>query len=247
MPNIVARFYAELNDALPPSRRMRDHTWSLPHGGTVSDLLASAGVSEKSVDLVLVNGESSGGHRVLSDGDRVSVYPVFESLDIRTVSRMRAHPLRAQTFVLDTHLGKLASYLRMLGFDTTYRNTFDDAELVRISVDESRLLLSRDRLLINTAGLPRAYLVRATDPKLQVREIIDRFDLHFSAKPFTRCLRCNTILQSVAPESVAHSVPPRAREHMHEYFTCPSCDRVYWKGSHHARMTRFIDDLLHGS
>ncbi len=244
MPTVIVRFYAELNDALPAATRMHDHPVVVPQGGTVRDLLASAGVPEETVDLVLVNGESSAGHRVLSEGDRVSVYPVFESFDIRSVGRMRDEPLRVPAFVLDTHLGKLASYLRMLGFDTVYRNTLDDAELLRISATESRLLLSRDRLLINTPGLRRAYLVRATDPKQQLREVLIRFDLRNSVKPFTRCLVCNTLLEPVARERVEDLLPPRTREFMREFFSCPDCDRIYWKGSHYGRMKRFVDDMM---
>ncbi len=244
MPTVIARFYAELNDGLPPPYRMRDHIRVLDPGATVHDLLVSAGITEGAVDLILVNGESSGAHRVLFTGDRVSIYPVFESFDISSLSRVRPVPLRDPRFVLDAHLGKLASQLRMLGFDAAYRNDFRDEELIRISREESRLLLSRDRLLMNTPGLERAHLIRETDPAMQLAEVLVRFDLRNSVAPFTRCIRCNTRLRPAPRDEALERLPPRVREHAYEFLVCPECHRVYWKGTHYERMKKFIETLL---
>jgi uncharacterized protein len=102
----------------------------------VKDMIESFGVPHPEVDLVLINGESSDFSRLVRNGDRVAVYPVFESLDITPELRLRPQTLRDPKFVLDVHLGRLASYLRMLGFDSVYDNGVNDAELARISSEE---------------------------------------------------------------------------------------------------------------
>jgi uncharacterized protein with PIN domain len=146
--------------------------------------------------------------------------------------------------VLDCHLGKLAYYLRMLGFDTLYRPDFHDDELVAISNGEQRTLLSRDRKLLEEDTITRGYRVNATDPKLQVVEVLRRFDLFSSAQPLQRCLRCNVFLLPVDKETVLDRLPPMIRDRYEEFQTCPACSRVYWKGSHYQRMQEFIAALL---
>jgi uncharacterized protein with PIN domain len=244
MPNVIVRFYAELNDHLPYSQRMRPQPVVLGNGATVRSFLETTGVPLNEVDLVLVNGEPVSVACVLSDGDRVSVYPVFESFDIRRVTKIREVPLRTTRFVLDTHLGKLGSFLRMLGFDALYQNTFNDHALIRISNEEARVLLSRDRLLVSNASLTRAYGVKETNPRRQLVEILRRFDLAGSVRPFSRCLRCNTVLSVVSKDAVLDRLPPKTVTFYNEFVQCTVCDRVYWRGSHYSRMAGFIDRVL---
>jgi len=147
-------------------------------------------------------------------------------------------------FVLDVHLGKLAFHLRMLGFDTKYRNDYTDDDLVKISKDEVRVLLSKDRRLLQNNGIGVAYRVQATDPKDQLLEILRRFSLFDKIAPFQRCLRCNEKLEAVGKEAVIDRLPERVREQYDDFQICRSCDRIYWKGSHYMRMEEFIRKLL---
>lgn len=148
------RFYAESNDHLPPGQRytMIRRDFLVPP--SVKDMIESIGVPHTEVDLVLVNGESSDFSRLVRNDDRVSVYPVFESIDIAPVLRLRPQPLRDPKFVLDVHLGHLAGYLRMLGFDTLYANHTGDRELVKISSQQRRILLTRDRGILKYSATP---------------------------------------------------------------------------------------------
>jgi uncharacterized protein len=122
MIHVTFRFYAELNQFLPPPRRQVPAVRQLRERASVKDVIEAVGVPHTEVDLILVNGHSVDFAYRVQDGDRISVYPVFEALDITPVLRVRPKPLREPHFVLDTHLGKLAVYLRLLGFDTLYRN-----------------------------------------------------------------------------------------------------------------------------
>ena len=240
MPAARFRFYAELNDFLAPEDRARqlERRFDVPR--SVKDFIESFGVPHTEVDLVLVNGEPVDFSRLVRDGDLVSVYPVFESFDIANVSRVRAEPLRELRFVLDVHLGRLAAYLRMGGFDTEYRNNAGDAELAECVVRDRRVLLTRDRYLLMRSRVDRGYWVRSNLPKQQFVEVLKRFDLAGSLRPFTRCMRCNGELAPVAAEEVVEVVPPGVRGRC-DFRRCTRCGRIYWAGTHHARMERMLE------
>jgi len=238
------RFYAELNDFLPPERRYIEFPYRFLDSSTVKDRIESFGVPHTEVDLILVNGEPVDFARRIEDGDRVSVYPVFESFDIAPVSRLRPEPLREPAFVLDTHLGRLAAYLRMLGFDVLYRNSSADEELAEISAGQRRILLTRDLGLLKRGAVTRGYFVRETDARRQLAEVVRRFDLARLAKPFTRCLRCNAGLEPASAEQVSGRVPPRAAALYDRFLACPQCGRVYWQGGHYRRMQALVESTL---
>jgi hypothetical protein len=192
---------------------------------------------------VLVNGESSDFSRPLADGDRVSVYPVFEALDVSSLVRVRPAPLRQTRFVLDGHLGRLARYLRMLGFDTAWNRRSEDEDLARLSAAERRILLTRDRGLLKRREVTHGYWLRETDPRRQLREVVARFDLAGSMRPFSRCLRCNAPLRAAAKAEVEARLPPRTRACYEEFLRCDGCGGVYWSGPHHRRMAALVDEV----
>ncbi len=191
MPQVVLRFYAELNDFLPRERRQAPFAHTFAGRRSVKDLIEALGVPHTEVDLILVKGVSVDFSYLPQDGDQISVYPVFEAVDISPLVRLRPRPLREPKFVLDAHLGKLASHLRLMGFDTLYQNDYADETLARVSETEKRLLLTKDRGLLKRRQVTHGYLVRGTDPELQLREVLSRFDLFDAVRPFTRCLNCN--------------------------------------------------------
>jgi len=237
------RFYAELNDHLPLEQQFRTVERQFFVPASVKDMVESLGVPHTEIDLVLVNGESSDFSRLVQDGDRVAVYPMFESLDIGAVLRVRPRPLREPRFVLDVHLGKLAAYLRLLGFDALYSNQAGDPELVEISSKQSRILLTRDRGLLKHSAVTRGYWLRETDSRRQAAETVRRFDLGRALRPFTRCMVCNHELRAVPAAEVQDRVPPGIRASRREFRECAGCRRVYWNGSHTSRMQRWIEQL----
>jgi uncharacterized protein len=244
MKQAYFRFYAELNDFLPPWRRMVPFASSFETSGSVKDMIEALGVPHTEVDLILVNGNSVDFSYAVQNGDYISVYPVFESIDIKPLLRVRPEPLREIRFVLDTHLGRLAGYLRMMGFDTLYRNDYQDEELVRVSTSDRRLLLTRDRGLLKRRAVTRGYFVRATEPRRQVVEVLRRFDLHGATAPFARCLRCNGLLQMAEKRLIQDRLPPKTKQYFDDFRVCEACDRIYWKGSHYQRMQRLIEHVL---
>jgi hypothetical protein len=236
----VFRFYAELNDFLAPDRRYRSSVRDFIDGATVKDMIESMGVPHTEVDLILVNGEPAAFGHIVRDGDSISVYPVFEAFDISQVSKVRPKPLRVTKFVLDTHLGRLAAYLRMAGFDTLYRNDFTDAELAAVSRGEHRVLLTRDAGLLKRGAVTHGHFIRQSDPKRQFAEVAARFDLARSMRPFTICMRCNEPLRETSPEEAAERVPARVAERFRVFRSCAACGRVYWRGGHYESMSRML-------
>jgi uncharacterized protein with PIN domain len=238
------RFYAELNDHLPPDQQYKPVEKSFFVSGTVKDMLESFGVPHTEVDLILANSESVDFSYVVRNSDQISVYPTFESIDITDELRVRPKPLRSSRFVLDVHLGKLAAYLRMLGFDAVYRNSCSDHELVRISTHEHRILLTRDRGLLKHGAITHGYWMRQTGSRRQLEEVLRRFDLMRSIQPFTICMACNGPLNPVSTEQAVQSVPPRIAQLHSDFRQCSQCSRIYWKGSHYDRMQHWIQQLL---
>jgi len=177
MPRAFLRFYAELNDFLPENIRQTESNYSFEDRISVKEMIESLGVPHTEVDLILVDGHSVDFSYHVRDGERISVYPVFEALDVAPLVRLRPHPLRQVRFVLDNHLGKLATYLRLLGFDALYRNDYEDETLVQISVAERRILLTRDRALLSRKELTHGYCVLATSAEEQLIEVVERLDL----------------------------------------------------------------------
>jgi len=237
------RFYAELNDFLPPHRRMVAFGRQFLVSGSVKDMIESLGVPHTEVDLILANGVSVDFNYQVQHQDRISVYPVFEALDITPLLRVRSRPLREIRFVLDVHLGRLAAYLRMLGFDTAYCNNIVDEEVARISVEESRVLLTRDIGLLKRSVITHGYYVRETIPRKQLREVVERFDLSRQVNPFSRCLECNSPLETAGKEQVQDIVPSGVADRHQDFARCPSCRRVFWKGSHFHRMKAILESI----
>lgn len=244
MVTATFRFYEELNDFLPPARRRREFDAPCAQAASVKHMIEALGVPHTEVELVLVNGESVDFGRLLRDGDRVSVYPKFETLDVTPLLRVRAAPLRTTRFVADAHLGGLAHLLRMTGFDTLYDNNFHDAEVEAIAARDSRIVLTRDRELLKRRTVTHGCYVRALKPAQQVREIFDRLDLARSARPFTLCLDCNAPLRPIDKMLVADRLPPGVLASRTHFSTCGVCERVFWEGSHWQRMRALVDELL---
>jgi uncharacterized protein with PIN domain len=240
------RFYEELNDFLPRARRKRGFEYRCARAATVKNAIEALGVPHTEVELILANGESVDFAYLVHDGDRISVYPKFETFDIGPLLKVREQPLRRLRFVADAHLGGLARLLRVLGFDTVFRNDLRDEEIRAIAHCEARVVLTRDRELLKCRSITHGCFVHALRPHQQLREVVERLQLASSVKPFTLCLHCNLPLASIQAEAIRERLPPRVAA-VHERFQwCEGCDRVYWEGSHWRRMREMLDAGLTG-
>ncbi|UCH64681.1 MAG: Mut7-C ubiquitin/RNAse domain-containing protein [Ignavibacterium sp.] len=243
MHKIYFRFYEELNDFLPEPKKKKRFEHLFIDRASVKDMVEALGVPHTEIDLILVNGKSVNFNYIINDGDDISIYPVFESLDISNVQHLRPKPLREPRFVVDEHLGKLAKYLRMFGFNTYYKNHYDSDELVEISLNDKRAILTKNKNVLKRSEVTHAYFVRSFDVENQVREIIKRFDLQKEINEFSRCMECNGLLQPVKKETIINQIPPKVANWLDTFFKCSKCNKIYWQGTHHQKMNSFIQSI----
>lgn len=237
---VYLRFYEELNDFLPGENRKIRFQHQFTGRQSVKDLIESLSVPHSEIDLILVNGNSVKFDYIVQDKDDISVYPMFESFDISNVTHLRTEPLREPKFIADVHLGKLARYLRMLGIDTLYNNHYSKDDLVLVSLKERRAILTRDRNLLKRNEITHGYWIRNDDPVEQVREVIERFDLINSLREFSRCMECNAVLEKIEKSQIEKELPAKVRLYQNEFYRCPECKRIYWKGTHYDKMKVLI-------
>ena len=155
MPTVQIRFHDELNDFLGRRNRQCPITVMIEHTPSVKDLIESLGVPHPEVDIIIVNGRSIDWGYLVRDGDTIGVFPPGGTSPTRPLVHLWPELQPEARFILDTHLGRLAGYLRMLGFDTLYRNDYHDQELAQISAAEDRILLTRARGLLKRSIVVR--------------------------------------------------------------------------------------------
>jgi len=230
----IARFDFDSNLQPLLKRDLRGRPVEMHFKGQQSakHLIESLGIPHTEIGRLTNLGKEIGLGYIVENGDKIEVGAV-SPVDLTDEPR----------FVLDGHLGRLASHLRMLGLDCLYDNGFEDEELVRISVDEKRVLLTRDRMLLMHKVITQGYLLRSLDPSEQLHEVIYRYGLLKWIKPFERCMNCNYPLEPVAKETVLEKLEPLTKKYYDEFKLCPACDQVYWKGSHYEKMSRLIGNI----
>jgi uncharacterized protein with PIN domain len=241
MAQATLRFYEELNDYLAVPNRRRDIRVDFDPPCPVRHLVERFGVPHTEIELILIDGTSGGLETPVEDGDRIAVYPMFEAFDVTPLLRLRPAPLRRPRFFADAQLGRLARYLRLLGFDTLYENDVDDAELVRRANAGHRIVLSRDRRLLMRREVSHGCHIRQDRPLDQLAQVIIRCDLVGTIHPFTRCMDCNGLLHRVAKEAVEDRLEPGTRMHYEQFWQCAGCGKLYWKGSHYLRLKQLVD------
>lgn len=240
---ILLRFYEELNDFLTPEKRKITFLHTCARAASIKDVIESLGVPHTEIDLILVNGESVDFSYQVQADDHISVYPVFEALDISSVIRLHPQPLRMTRFILDVHLGKLARYLRLLGFDTFYDTNYDDKEIIRMAVSEKRIILTRDIGILKNNKVTHGHWMRETNPKKQVFEILKRYDLVKQCQPFTRCLECNGKMRMLDSQDkfLLNTLPQQVLAFHDEFIQCDYCKKIYWKGTHYKKLAALVE------
>jgi uncharacterized protein with PIN domain len=238
------RFYEELNDFLPLHSRKKTVEYRFSGSPAIKDAIEAIGIPHTEVDLILVNGQSVDFTYRLADGDQVSVYPIFESLDITPVNRLRPAPLRDPKFMLDEQLGTLAGILRLLGFDVEYCKNCQAYDLIQRAEQDKRIILTRNTALLKNKRITRGYWVRSIATMEQAAETLQRFDLYSLVKPFSRCSLCNGRIEPVNKSAIEKDLPPRTRESYDHFYQCKVCRQLYWKGSHYKKLEKKVKKLM---
>lgn len=238
------RFYGSLNDLLPEARRASWIDYPLDGDIAAKHAIEALGVPHPEVDQIVADGEPVRFSHRLRIGEQVGVYPKDCNPPIDEPIQLRPPVPRPPRFVLDTHLGRLAAYLRMMGFDTVYRNNYKDPELAAIAHEDRRILLTRDRGLLKRKVVVYGFCIRHAGPRQQLVEVARRYNLAQDALPWTRCVRCNGLLQPVDKADIIDLLEPKTKLYYDEFQRCTSCGQIYWRGSHHDRMRNLIAAAL---
>lgn len=225
------RFYEELNDFLPKEKKEIEFTYNFTGHPAIKDAIEAIGVPHPEVDVILVNSQSVAFSYQLKNRDVAAVYPI------------KNKPLREIKFIVDVHLGKLAKYLRILGFDTAYKNDYSAAEILKIAKLQKRIILTKSIALLKNKTVERGYWVRSLKLIEQLGEIFSRFNLFNNAQPFSRCIICNGEIKPIAKNLVSDKLPSNTKQFYDDFFQCQLCNKIYWKGSHYQRMLKFFEQL----
>ncbi len=146
-------------------------------------------------------------------------------------------------FIADCHLGKLAKYLRIMGFDTLFFPHIEDDKLIIIANKENRIILTRDRELSQRKNAPVLFL-EPIDTKEQLKTLIDYYHLKEHPVPFSRCIVCNSPLEVIEKEKIIERLPEKVKKYFDYFEYCSACDRIYWQGDHYRHMMEFLEQVL---
>ncbi|SDW22357.1 Mut7-C RNAse domain-containing protein [Nitrosomonas oligotropha] len=244
MAQIGIRFYQSLNDFLAPGLGDTEIIYNLERKASIKDMIESFNVPHPEVERIVVNGIAVDFNYTVRDGDHIEVFPAGENFNGIPVLQLRVALSLPPLFLVDSNLGRLARYLRLLGFDCLYRNDYDDGAMAKIACEQQRVVLTRDRSLLKRRIIVHGYFVRADRPKIQTREVLKRFALYSLIRPLTRCTQCNGILIGTGKKLIEHRLEPLTRQHYDKFLICPECDRIYWQGSHSMRIKQLLDEFI---
>jgi len=211
---------------------------------SIKDVVESLGIPHPVIGSLVVNGLEVDFDYILRDSDTVEVRPLTPPLDPCAPTLLRPQALGKIAFIVDVNAGKLALYLRMLGFDTLYGNDLRDSKLAAIARDQERILLTRDVSLLKRKIITHGYLLRENTPRKQLADIVRLYDLGSRIKPLTRCIPCNGLLVPVDKEEIMDRLEPLTKKYYHSFRICEACGRIYWPGTHHEKIHAFIDEIL---
>ena len=239
-------FFGSLNDFLPQNRKNSHHWVAFEDGRGVKDLVESLGVPHSEIDVLIVNGTSVNFGFRLNGKSHIEVYPCFTAPQKDSLLHLQPPVPENPSFILDVHLGKLTHLLRMMGFDSLYRNNFRDKEIVEIAHDQNRIILTRDKGILKYRLVSSGYWVRSTDTNIQIKEVTSRFSLCSRKKPFTICMECNGKLKPVQKQEIESLLEENTVKYFTKFAKCSNCGKIYWEGSHYLMLRDRIGNICAG-
>lgn len=235
------RFHGDLNVFVESNASDAVIERRLAEKTSIKDIIESCGIPHPEVDLILVGQHTVGFDHTLAKDAEVEVFPVENRGTCHTEKRLQN--VGISRFVADGHLGGLARNLRLLGFDVAYPKNADDRQLLEVMTHENRALLTRDRRLLMHGIVRHGYYPRSQNPDEQTIEVIRRFAASELIAPFTRCLRCNALLEEAAKEEIIDKLEPLTKVYYDQFRRCPGCKQIYWSGSHFPKLQKRVEEI----
>ncbi|HSJ68980.1 MAG TPA: Mut7-C RNAse domain-containing protein [Anditalea sp.] len=227
-------FFGTLNDFLPHSVYGMKRKYSFFGNPSIMDAIEAQGIPHTEIGLILINNAPNNSNSKIQAGDQIEVYPNREY--IKNDSKIE--------FIVDSHLGKLAKNLRILGFDCLYDTNYIENRICEIAEQENRVVLTRNVGLLKNKRILHGYWLRSQEPSKQLQEVIDNLKLKDKIKPFFRCRLCNGLINKISKLTIEDQLLPMTKAHFNEFFQCEECNRIYWKGSHYEKLMKLIESTL---
>lgn len=206
-------------------------------------MIESFHVPHTEVEYICVNGKLVDFSHAVQEGDDIRVCPAGEDWITAGLPRLRPELPAPLKFIVDVNLGKPARNLRLLGLDCRYHHDCGDDTFARISSEEQRIVLIRDRSLLRRKIILYGYYVRADLPVTQTKEVLRRLDLYSQLQPLTRCMDCNGEFGEVDKKTIEHRLQPLTKQHYAHFLMCSNCQQIYWQDGHRANLLNLIKAL----
>jgi uncharacterized protein len=233
---ITLHFDAGLRDLIRRRPPDRSFLYALERKASIKDIVEACGVPHTEVGEIRCRDRFVDFDHSAEPGNTYAIAGIVPPLDVLRPSLLRPAPFSRLRFVVDVNVAKLASLLRLLGFDTAYRNGIQDAEIARLAEVEERIVLTRDTALLKRSRITFGRLVRAVHPDDQFREVLDLFGLNGPFALFSRCMVCNHPLAFIDKHRILNRLEPKTKKYFDVFKHCPACDKIYWRGSHYDEM-----------
>lgn len=236
-------FAGELADLLTCEHEAGLVRYPADRAASIKDVIEALGVPHTEVHAIHVENQEHDFSLPLTPGSRIDFLPANLSsgypVDVTRPTLLRP-ALAELRFLVDENVAGLVPLLRALGFDTAYHRTWDDAHIARMAAEEGRVVLTRDRALLKRSAIEHGRLIRSQVVDEQLKEVLRHFKITHPMRPFSRCLRCNVLTESVEKEAILHLLQPKTRANYDAFRRCPVCERIFWRGTHHEKlMARF--------
>jgi len=215
-------------------------TLPVSRAASIKDVLEAFGVPHTEIGRITCNGLPIDFSHLVGEHQEFIIEPVPVPWDLSTACALRPAFAEELRFLVDGNVGRLARYLRMAGMDTLYNPKWSETDLLHILQADARVLLSRNLDLLKRKQIVFGRYIRASDPALQLKEVLSLFSITSLPQSLTRCLQCNHVLQPVAKEDILPRLEPLTIRYFEVFKICPSCDKIYWQGSHVDRMMTLL-------
>jgi hypothetical protein len=232
-----------LNNFFPTDKSGQIHHHRCYRSQSIKDRIEAMGIPHTEVFLILCNGEPVDFNYLVQDRDFFSVYPYFFSFEVPAEISLRIPYEGKPKFILDTHLGKLARYLRRFNFDSAYRNDYRDSEIVDIAGVENRIILTRDKGVLMRKRVVYGFFIHYDDPVRQLASVFHRYNLFQYKDDGSRCIECNSELKFIEKKKIIQRLEPKTKKYYQEFRYCPVCDKIYWRGTHYQKMENLLDEI----
>ncbi|MBM9614834.1 hypothetical protein JWJ90_11115 [Desulfobulbus rhabdoformis] len=210
---------------------------------SIKDVIEAFGVPHTEIGGILCNGNAVDFSHRVQDEQHFTLQAIHPPWEIHKTTLLRPAYVGDFRFLVDKNIGKLAGYLRMAGFDTLYDPDWNETDMGERVQEELRIVLTRNLDLLKRKQVVFGHCLRNDVPEQQLQEILSLFAINSLPHRFSRCMRCNHLLDPVAKQDILPRLEPLTKRYFEVFKICPHCDKIYWQGSHTDKMMDLLNRL----